>query len=1225
MSLRNVALSGDGDLAWLKETVSTLQTVQLLESCLLSTRTGHSVLTAVCIKKSSRRNIEVLQYLLDEDVMDPRLPDRGGKTAEQALSPTDTVRLKMINEAVKKRQKFLEEKKSELHTMEPLTVQSSNTIQEDSQEGQEIKSPVNQEMETEIKHTMNKVNRDDSAGEDKNVDSEGRDDQENAQNGNFAAHAAVTTEGHGTMQPKPVYKKQTSRDYYELLAKTDDRVTSDATQTPTTAHHSSWQTSTQSADACDSESDVEEPEIMQDDVVSEFTRQHQRIEDLTWEIEWTEEFKQKLETAGDRLRRKVVDKIIKIADDDQLSRKLTKPVSPKYHVFSARVTKAIRLLWQIAPSVSSRSPTDECGQTVHVEKIRLWHLVLDHDKLNRCIGSIEKSIRKGNTCQDKFKNVVAVTQKPTKDRRERRVPGMYVEGKKEGELVSYCSPASSRDQEFTTKKFYHFTNDFINVILSGTAANVDFPFEVTGQEKKIICLPNDAPIMLLGRSGTGKTTCLLYRMWRNFVNFWEKTAGMESEPAAHNGPCSESLHQLFVTKNPVLCDRMKKNFTRLVRGRSTLKHLVDSQSDRRLPPRIQDVDDHSYPLFLTIRQFLVLLDGSLPSSDGQFFARKDDGSLKYERDHYGDHDGRLEYLPTFPDDSDEEDEAEEEKGTGNLGLARHTAGDRSPERERRQNAQRPTASSRRPRVETTYSVFQNELWPKLKKSYPIHAVSVWKEIKSYIKGSLGAILSEDDFLTKEKYSAIGRKRAPDFRGNRDDIFEIFNEYHKLQRMRRGYDECDAVRKVFRRLSNTEDLPWSLDELYVDEVQDFTQAELALLIAACTRPNNAFFTGDTAQSIMRGVGFRFEDLQSLYADPKAKQKLFRSSVTQPEKPYHLTENYRSHAGVLSLAASILDLLKTCFPYSFDHRNLPRDEGRLVGPKPVLIESASATDLAAIARGSKRRTSALEFGAHQVVIVQSEEAKESLPEELKTGLCMTTFETKGLEFDDILLYNFFRDSKASSEDWRAVSGLFEQLLEEGRVKARQMPGDYRPPRPIPFQMEAHRILCSELKYLYTAVTRARANVWMFDDDLIKREPMFDYFRRLDLVACIRKEEEGFVGLHESFATSTSPEEWLKQGKAFEDRNMWQLAAKCYEKAGDEKEHERCLAYDLCARGLRARDDKSDKARKYFLNAAELFCNCGQTSEEAKCRYYAGEYYQAGTLWEPLGKVSRMHANY
>jgi ATP-dependent exoDNAse (exonuclease V) beta subunit len=43
------------------------------------------------------------------------------------------------------------------------------------------------------------------------------------------------------------------------------------------------------------------------------------------------------------------------------------------------------------------------------------------------------------------------------------------------------------------------------------------------------------------------------------------------------------------------------------------------------------------------------------------------------------------------------------------------------------------------------------------------------------------------------------------------------------------------------------------------------------------------------------------------------------------------------------------------------------------------------------------------------VYNEEAKENLPEELSCGLVLTIYESKGLEFDDVLLFNFFKYSQ------------------------------------------------------------------------------------------------------------------------------------------------------------------------------------------------------------------------
>lgn len=51
----------------------------------------------------------------------------------------------------------------------------------------------------------------------------------------------------------------------------------------------------------------------------------------------------------------------------------------------------------------------------------------------------------------------------------------------------------------------------------------------------------------------------------------------------------------------------------------------------------------------------------------------------------------------------------------------------------------------------------------------------------------------------------------------------------------------------------------------------------------------------------------------------------------------------------------------------------------------------------------------FFSPKVILVANEMAKEKIPEELGLALVLTVYEAKGLEFDDVLLYNFFTDSE------------------------------------------------------------------------------------------------------------------------------------------------------------------------------------------------------------------------
>jgi ATP-dependent exoDNAse (exonuclease V) beta subunit len=52
------------------------------------------------------------------------------------------------------------------------------------------------------------------------------------------------------------------------------------------------------------------------------------------------------------------------------------------------------------------------------------------------------------------------------------------------------------------------------------------------------------------------------------------------------------------------------------------------------------------------------------------------------------------------------------------------------------------------------------------------------------------------------------------------------------------------------------------------------------------------------------------------------------------------------------------------------------------------------------------SVADFGAEQVILVRDEEAKAALQDEIgDAALVLTILQSKGMEFDDVLLYDFF----------------------------------------------------------------------------------------------------------------------------------------------------------------------------------------------------------------------------
>ena len=162
--------------------------------------------------------------------------------------------------------------------------------------------------------------------------------------------------------------------------------------------------------------------------------------------------------------------------------------------------------------------------------------------------------------------------------------------------------------------------------------------------------------------------------------------------------------------------------------------------------------------------------------------------------------------------------------------------------------------------------------------------------------------------------------------------------------------------------------------------------------------------------------------------------------------------------------------------------------------------------------------IEFGAHQVIIVRDREAKRTLPNELKGAIALTVFEAKGLEFDDVFIIDFFKDSPASVDEWRAM-GWYMDLWQakNGRgdtdFATELLQGAPRPLRPGEFEnhRSAYGRILEELKQLYTAFTRARVSLFMYDSDEEKRLPMFHLLLTQQLVkrvsmSSVQEELEG-----------------------------------------------------------------------------------------------------------------------
>ena len=316
----------------------------------------------------------------------------------------------------------------------------------------------------------------------------------------------------------------------------------------------------------------------------------------------------------------------------------------------------------------------------------------------------------------------------------------------------------------------------------------------------------------------------------------------------------------------------------------------------------------------------------------------------------------------------------------------------------------------------------------------------WTNIRSFIKGSIEAMQNPTYILAQEEYVSyehFGKKRCRLPEAQREIAYRIFLKYQQRMHDEGLWDNCDRIVALLQRLQEAKTSDPDIfqevkrSKIYVDEVQDYTQAE-CLLFFYLSGPGDLFLAGDPAQNVVKGVEFRFEDIRSVgYYVAGNRPDLI------PQKPKIVNINFRSHAGILDAAAAILSQMFSVFPESA--QQLENDDGLFQGPRPGIFHKVQTETIASLV--AERLNGA-------VILTHDENVKKC--QEMLGGykLVYGIRAAKGLEFKSVIVLDFFSSlPNELQKPWR------EMLL--GRAKS-----DFNMTFP---EVEG------QLKLLYTAVTR------------------------------------------------------------------------------------------------------------------------------------------------------------
>uniref|UniRef100_F6HG17 UvrD-like helicase ATP-binding domain-containing protein n=1 Tax=Vitis vinifera TaxID=29760 RepID=F6HG17_VITVI len=727
-------------------------------------------------------------------------------------------------------------------------------------------------------------------------------------------------------------------------------------------------------------------------------------------------------------------------------------------------------------------------------------------------------------------------------------------------------------------KFYSLSSGMVSHLLSDhDGRELDLPFEVTDQEQEIILYCRST--FILGRSGTGKTTVLTMKLFqkeqqhRMAMEGFQGDKGNASTNATYRKEVGVSvgetqvavLRQLFVTVSPKLCYAVKQHVSHLksfAHGKnfsaeesSNNKDYVD---DAELFDDIQDslvdIPPKSYPLVVTFHKFLMMLDETLSNS---YFDRFHDVR---ELSH-----GKSRSLSSI----------------GMQTLIRTK--------------------------EVTYDRFSSSYWPHFNSQLTkkLDSSSAFTEIISHIKGGLKGGRVPDGKLSREDYVLLSEGRVSTLSGQkRERIYDIFQDYEKMKMERGEFDLADLVIDLHHRLRQQRYMGDEMDFVYIDEVQDLTMRQIALFKYVCRNVNEGFvFSGDTAQTIARGIDFRFQDIRSLFYNEFVMESSDgrdgRKEKGQISEIFHLSQNFRTHAGVLKLSQSVIDLLYRFFPQSIDV--LSPETSEIYGEAPVLLEPGKDENAIITMFGNSQNIggSMVGFGAEQVILVRDDCSRKEISDYVgEQALVLTILECKGLEFQDVLLYNFFGSSPLKNQ-WRVV---YEYMKEQNLL-------DSTAPRSYPsFSQEKHNVMCSELKQLYVAITRTRQRLWICENIEELSKPMFDYWKKLCLVQVTQLDES----LANEMRVASTPEEWKATGIKLLREHHYEMATRCFERAEDTYWARLAKAHGLKAAAEQKRHLNPEAAHVDLRKAAEIFEEIGEARPAAKCFFQLNEYERAGRIY-------------
>ena len=299
-----------------------------------------------------------------------------------------------------------------------------------------------------------------------------------------------------------------------------------------------------------------------------------------------------------------------------------------------------------------------------------------------------------------------------------------------------------------------------------------------------------------------------------------------------------------------------------------------------------------------------------------------------------------------------------------------------------------------------------------------------------------------EYLSREDYLALGVKQSIFLANEREMVYNLIEKYLCWLRENNYYD----INILSHRWLNY-CVP-DYDFIVVDEVQDFTNIQLHIILKSLKDQANFMLCGDSNQVVYPNF-FSWSHLKSMFY----KNDLKNSEI----KILHV--NYRNSQTISGLANLLLKIKNARFGSIDKESNYLVNTVSETKGEIVFVENKNnaISDLAGKTRLSVK----------YAVLVLRNEDKAKARTLFESPLLFSVQESKGLEYENIILYNFISENAAEYNiicDGVTQNDLRSEELEYSRGKDK-----------TDKSLDVYKFYINSL---YVAVTRAVKNVYIVE---------------------------------------------------------------------------------------------------------------------------------------------------